>query len=128
MDAAGIDIVLRATADRLAAMNPYAAMSPGALHREVQLSVWDHHGLYNGAKVGRDITAVLSAVADLPLTGTRDQYAARLRTAASGMRVAELHRQADAEYTHAQDSMQKAAALGQLAAARQSAGSFRSRS
>lgn len=79
MDSATLDIVLGATADRLTAMNPSTAMSPAALHSEVQLSVWDHHGTYNNAAVGRDITDTLTAVAELPLIGTRGAYAARIR-------------------------------------------------
>ncbi|MFD8970520.1 hypothetical protein ACFV0C_36960 [Streptomyces sp. NPDC059568] len=79
MGTAPLSAVLAATADRLAAMNPAAPMSPAALHTEVQLSVWDWHGVYNDAVVGRDITAALTAVAALPLTGTRATYAADLR-------------------------------------------------
>ncbi|MFE2600136.1 hypothetical protein ACFXCZ_27215 [Streptomyces sp. NPDC059396] len=71
--------VLGATADRLAAMNPATAMSPDALRTEVQLSVWDWHGVYNTAAVGRDITTTLAAAAELPIAGTRAQYADRLR-------------------------------------------------
>ncbi|MFJ9029790.1 hypothetical protein ACIRQP_14900 [Streptomyces sp. NPDC102274] len=79
MDAATLAIVLRATADRLTAMNPDTTMSANSLHSEVQLSVWDWHGIYNDAAVGRDITNTLTAVVDLPLTGTRAAYAERLR-------------------------------------------------
>ncbi|MFJ2675103.1 hypothetical protein [Streptomyces sp. NPDC087525] len=85
MDASTLDIVLRATADRLTAMNPDTAISAGALHSEVQLSVWDWHGIYNDAAVGRDITAVLTALADIPLTGTRGAYAERLREQAGAV-------------------------------------------
>ncbi|RYJ26452.1 hypothetical protein CU044_3745 [Streptomyces sp. L-9-10] len=79
MDTATLDIVLGATADRLTAMNPDTTISAGALHSEVQLSIWDWHGIYNDAAVGRHITAVLTALADIPLTGTRGTYALRLR-------------------------------------------------
>ncbi|MFD5033620.1 hypothetical protein ACFWM0_24915 [Streptomyces sp. NPDC058405] len=79
MEAATLAIVLRATADRLTAMHPDAAMSASVLRTEVQLSVWDHHGVYNNATVGRDINSALTAVAGLPLTGTRSLYALRLR-------------------------------------------------
>ncbi|MCL7377455.1 hypothetical protein [Streptomyces sp. 35G-GA-8] len=79
MDAAALDIVLRATADRLTVMSPATAISVGALQSEVQLSVWDWHGIYNDAAVGRDITDTLAAVAELPLTGSRGAYAERLR-------------------------------------------------
>ncbi|MER6635861.1 hypothetical protein ABT285_09890 [Streptomyces microflavus] len=88
--------ILTATADRLAQMTPHAAMSTRALHCEVQLSVWDHHGLYDNAVVGRDITGTLAAIHDVPLTGTRAEYAARLR-------VALLHRQAAADYARHTD-------------------------
>ncbi|MEU4920203.1 hypothetical protein AB0G29_12690 [Streptomyces parvus] len=83
--------ILTATAERLERMTPQAAMSAHARHLEIQLSVWDHHGVYNNVAVGRDITAALTAIRDVPLTGTRAEYAARLR-------VAELHRQAAADY------------------------------
>ncbi|CAO0836861.1 hypothetical protein SMICM17S_06097 [Streptomyces microflavus] len=83
--------ILTAPADRLDQMTPHAAMSARALHCEVQLSVWDHHGLYNDVTVGRDITGTLAAIHDVLLTGTRAEYAARLR-------VALLHRQARADY------------------------------
>ncbi|NDZ63585.1 hypothetical protein [Streptomyces cyaneofuscatus] len=73
--------ILTATADRLEQMTPQAAMSEQARHTEIQLSVWGHHGVYNDAVVGRDITGTLAAVRDVPLTGTRAEYAARLRTA-----------------------------------------------
>ncbi|MFF1416544.1 hypothetical protein [Streptomyces sp. NPDC058280] len=56
MDAPALDMVLRATADRITAMHPDAAMSAGVLRTEVQLSVWDHHGTYSHVAVGRDIT------------------------------------------------------------------------
>ncbi|MFF1957987.1 hypothetical protein ACFVWX_13475 [Streptomyces sp. NPDC058220] len=79
MDTAALDMVMRATADRLTAMHPDAAMSASVLRTEVQLSVWDHHGVYNNVRVGRDITSALTAVAGLPLTGTRAAYALRLR-------------------------------------------------
>ncbi|MFE7128937.1 hypothetical protein [Streptomyces sp. NPDC057617] len=71
--------VLTATADRLTATNPSSAMSPAALHMGIQLSVWDRHGAYNTAAVGRDITTALAATAELPIAGTRAQYADRLR-------------------------------------------------
>ncbi|MGW1295136.1 hypothetical protein [Streptomyces sp. NPDC002533] len=86
-----LPVILSAAADRLEQMTPRAAMSAHARHLEIQLSVWDHHGVYNNVAVGRDITAALTAVRDVPLTGTRAEYAARLR-------VAELHRQAAADY------------------------------
>ncbi|MFJ9214250.1 hypothetical protein [Streptomyces sp. NPDC102264] len=85
MDTATLDIVLRATADRLTAMTPDTTISASALHSEVQLSVWDWHGIYNDAQVGRDITAVLTALADIPLTGTRGAYAERLREQAGAV-------------------------------------------
>ncbi|WP_046500770.1 hypothetical protein [Streptomyces odonnellii] len=72
--------VLGATADRLATTSPSAAMSPAALHMGIQLSVWDRHGAYNTAAVGRDITRALAATAELPLVGTCAQYAVRLRS------------------------------------------------
>ncbi|MEV6471583.1 hypothetical protein [Streptomyces sp. NPDC051657] len=71
--------ILRAAADRLEQMTPEATMSSRARFLEIQISVWDHHGIYNSAIVGRDITATLAAVHDLVLTGTRAEYAARLR-------------------------------------------------
>ncbi|MGW5928057.1 hypothetical protein ACWF2L_17675 [Streptomyces anulatus] len=77
--------ILTATADRLEQMTPHAAMSDQARHREIQLSVWDHHGIYNDAVVGRDITGALAAVRDVPLTGTRAAYAARLRAASTAV-------------------------------------------
>ncbi|WP_367572796.1 hypothetical protein [Streptomyces globisporus] len=86
-----LPVILTATAERLEQMTPQASMSAHARHLEIQLSVWDHHGVYNNVAVGRDITAALAAIRDVPLTGTRAQYAARLR-------VAELHRQAAADY------------------------------
>ncbi len=86
-----LPVILTAAADRLEQMTPQAAMSAHARHLEIQISVWDHHGVYNSAAVGRDITAALAAIRDVPLTGTRAEYAARLR-------VAELHRQAAADY------------------------------
>ncbi|MFJ2209352.1 hypothetical protein [Streptomyces microflavus] len=101
--------ILTATADRLAQMTPHAAMSARALHCEVQLSVWDHHGLYNDVAVGRDITGTLAAIHDVPLTGTRAEYAALLR-------VALLHRQAAADYAGRAD--REAAARTQLGSTR----------
>lgn len=77
--------ILTAAAGRLEQMTPQAAMSEHARHLEIQLSVWDHHGVYNDVAVGRDITATLAAVRDVPLTGTRAAYAARLRTAATAV-------------------------------------------
>lgn len=76
---ATLDIILSGAADRLDAINPDTAMSSNTRFLQIQLAVWDHHGVYNGAEVGRDITAALAAVRDLPLTGTRGEYAARLR-------------------------------------------------
>ncbi|MER7696187.1 hypothetical protein [Streptomyces sp. NPDC096095] len=73
--------ILTAAADRLEQMTPQAAMSEDARHLEIQVSVWDHHGLYNNVAVGRDITATLTAIHDVPLTGTRAAYATRLRAA-----------------------------------------------
>ncbi|MFJ9889823.1 hypothetical protein ACIQRW_28765 [Streptomyces sp. NPDC091287] len=77
--------ILTAAASRLEQMTPQAAMSEQARRAEIQLSVWDHHGVYNDVAVGRDITATLAAVRDVPLTGTRAAYAARLRAAATAV-------------------------------------------
>ncbi|MFD8581535.1 hypothetical protein [Streptomyces californicus] len=74
--------ILCAAATRLEQMNPDASMSEHARHREIQVSVWDHHGIYNNAVVGRDITAVLASIRDVPLAGTRAAYADRLRATA----------------------------------------------
>ncbi|WP_433406932.1 hypothetical protein [Streptomyces sp. CA-146814] len=71
--------ILHATADRIERMTPDATMSDGCRFTEIQISTWDHHGRYNNVAVGQDITATLTAVRDLPLTGTRAEYAARLR-------------------------------------------------
>ncbi|MFJ8844321.1 hypothetical protein ACIRFF_15615 [Streptomyces cyaneofuscatus] len=71
--------ILRAAADRIEQMTPDAIMSSDARFLEIQISVWDHHGIYNSVTVGRDITAALIAVRHLPLTGTRAEYATRLR-------------------------------------------------
>lgn len=78
LDSTGIDQVLRNVAARLDAMNPGTIMSAGALHSEVQLAVWEYHGIYNDTIVGRDINTVLGAVRELPLVGTRAEYAMRI--------------------------------------------------
>ncbi|MFD3917322.1 hypothetical protein [Streptomyces sp. NPDC058603] len=85
MDTTTLDMILRATADRLTAMNPDTTISANSLHSEVQLSVWNHHGTYNDTIVGRDITAVLTVLADIPLTGTRGAYAEQLRAQAGAV-------------------------------------------
>ncbi|MFC8658082.1 hypothetical protein ACFUCT_23220 [Streptomyces parvus] len=103
--------ILSAAADRLEQMTPQASMSAHARHLEIQISVWDHHGVYNNVAVGRDITAALTAIRDVPLIGTRAEYAARLR-------VAELHRQAAADY--AGHTARQADARTQLGSARTS--------
>lgn len=87
LDSAALEQVLRAVATRLDAMNPGTIMSDSALHAEVQLAVWDHHGTYNDATVGQDINTVLGAVRHLPLTGTRSEYAMRLRLMHAGVTV-----------------------------------------
>lgn len=79
LDSAALDIVLRAVADRLDATNPGTIMSAARLHTEVQVAVWDWHGTYDNVAVGRDINTVLGTVHHLPLTGTRAEYALRLR-------------------------------------------------
>lgn len=84
-DAARIRTILFAAADRIERINPGAAMSERHRFTEVQLAVWDHHGVYNGAIVGRDITTTLAAVRHLPLTGSRAEYSARLRLAAGSV-------------------------------------------
>ncbi|MYV56459.1 hypothetical protein, partial [Streptomyces sp. SID3212] len=91
MDAAALDIVLRAAATRIEAMTPGARMQQSALRTAVQLSVWDHHGVYNDAAVGPDIITALAAADDVPLAGTRREYAVRLRAALTARRVAALH-------------------------------------
>ncbi|MFI2358168.1 hypothetical protein ACH5AG_26260 [Streptomyces anulatus] len=60
-------------------------MSEHAGRLEIQLSVWDHRGVYNDVAVGRDVTAALAAVRDVPLTGTRAAYAARLRAVSTAV-------------------------------------------
>lgn len=80
--ATSLDIILRTAADRLDRMNPHARMTERLRFIEIQLSVWGYHGLYNDVQVGRDITGALIAVRDLPLDGTRAEYATRLRLAA----------------------------------------------
>ncbi|MFE4649306.1 hypothetical protein [Streptomyces sp. NPDC056707] len=77
-----IPAILDAAADRLDRMNPATAMTERARFVDIQVSVWDHHGVYNDVAVGRDITATLIVVRDLPLAGTRAEYATRLRLAA----------------------------------------------
>ncbi|MFF2522264.1 hypothetical protein [Streptomyces liangshanensis] len=121
MDAAALDIVLRATATRIEAMHPGARMAQSALRTAVQLSVWDHHGIYNSPEVGPDITVVLTAAAEIPMNCTRQEYAEQLRAALAARRVAALHRAAAADLAHARSPEQQAAAVGQLAAARHSA-------
>ncbi|XUZ24725.1 hypothetical protein ACQVDT_07055 [Streptomyces sp. RMIT01] len=103
--------ILSAAADRLEQMTPQASMSAHARHLEIQISVWDHHGVYNNVAVGRDITGALTAIRDVPLTGTRAEYAARLR-------VADLQRQAAADY--AARAAREAEARNALAHARTS--------
>ncbi|MGS2588069.1 hypothetical protein [Streptomyces hebeiensis] len=80
LDSAAVSVILRAVANRLDALNPHTRITRGPLRTEVQLSVWDWHGTYSNAVVGRDITTVLAAIVDLPLTGTRADYAQALRT------------------------------------------------
>lgn len=87
LDTAALEQVLRAVATRLDAMNPGTIMSSEALHSEVQLAVWDHHGTYNNSTVGRDINTALGALRHLPLTGTRCEYAMRLRLMHAGVTV-----------------------------------------
>lgn len=101
--------ILTAAADRLDQMTPNAAMSVQARHCEVQISVWDHHGLYNDVAVGRDITGTLAAIRNVPLTGTGAAYAGRLR-------VAVLQSQAAADY--AGRAAREADARTQLGSAR----------
>ena len=69
LDPAAIDKVLHTVAEHLAAMNPGTIMSAGALHSEVHLAVWEHHGIYNNTRVGRDINRVLGAVSHCPSPG-----------------------------------------------------------
>ncbi|MEU0001961.1 hypothetical protein ABZ069_34140 [Streptomyces microflavus] len=71
--------ILRAAADRIEQMTPDATMSSDVRFREIQVSTWDHHGIYNSVAVGQDIVATLTAVQHLVLTGTRAEYAAQLR-------------------------------------------------
>lgn len=87
LDPAALDQVLRTVADHLTAMNPGTIMSAGALHTGVQVAVWDHHGTYDNVAVGPDINRVLGHVRDLPLTGTRCEYAMRLRLMLAGVTV-----------------------------------------
>jgi hypothetical protein len=87
-DADRIKSILRAVTDRLEAMNRRVAMTPRTLRVEVQIAVWDHHGDYNTTTaVGRDIVSALTAVRDLPLDGTRAQYAGRLLVALGAVRL-----------------------------------------
>jgi hypothetical protein len=58
---------------------PDALMTDLARFVTVQLAVWEHYGIYNVAPVGRDIIAARTAIKDVPLVGTRSEYAARLR-------------------------------------------------
>ncbi|MBT2505139.1 hypothetical protein J7I98_04350 [Streptomyces sp. ISL-98] len=64
-------------------MNRRTRMSANSRFVEIQVAVWDYHGNYSSStpEFGRDIVATLTAVRDLPLTGTRAEYAARLRLA-----------------------------------------------
>lgn len=86
-DADRVRLILDDAARRLNAIHPDTAMSSDALFTQVQIAVWAHHGVYNGPEVGRDITATLAVVRDLPLDGTRDEYAARLRLALHAVRL-----------------------------------------
>ncbi|GGX02063.1 hypothetical protein [Streptomyces chryseus] len=80
-DADRIRKILEDAARRLNAANPDTAMSENARFTHIQIAVWEYHGRYDDVNVGDDITATLTAVRDLPLTGSRDEYAARLRLA-----------------------------------------------
>ncbi|MDJ0460612.1 hypothetical protein [Streptomyces sp. H27-C3] len=81
-DTARVREILRSVCDRLESMNRHTAMRENTRFIEAQLAVWDHHGDYNSSPaVGRDIVATLTALRDLPLDGTRADYADRLRLA-----------------------------------------------
>lgn len=87
LDSAGLDIVLRDVARRLSEINPGTIMSANRLHTEVQVAVWDYHGTYTDVVVGPDINRVIGHVRHLPLTGTRCEYALRLRLMLAGVTV-----------------------------------------
>lgn len=74
-----VRLILDAAATRIQAMTPHAPMTEACRFTEIQISTWDHHGVYNSVSVGQDITAALAAVQPLPLTGTRTQYAHAVR-------------------------------------------------
>lgn len=79
-EAPSLDAILTGAAILLEAINPDTAMSAGALLTQVQLSVWQQHGIYaNTEATTADRDTALAAARHLPLTGTRAEFAARLR-------------------------------------------------